>query len=276
MIYTLEDYKEFIPLTTINTATYYQSAEKRALRKLKPYVGPAIIAAIKAGNEELKTEAAMAIVNLAFLEGLPFLNVVSTSTGFGIVNTGNMAPASVQRTDALKKSLYDAFLSGLDSLLDYLEENQDGWNQSTLLPGLVKNSTQASELLQEYISRPTFFTLRSKITEFEDNIISKISQQQFDEFTYVTPLIADNANYLVVNDTTTLKVYNDSKAKKLLIRATLYFAQGNTERSNLLINQAFSLLVNNPGTYPLFHEFAYEAPYENDLDDEDNGTFVTA
>jgi len=67
------------------------------------------------------------LANFAIFYGLSALNVVIGPTGIGVVSNQNVAPASKDRTDTLRKDLMEAAYDAMESLLVFLEENKDDY-----------------------------------------------------------------------------------------------------------------------------------------------------
>lgn len=65
----------------------------------------------------------------AAYKAIPYLDIVATDTGFGVVSNQNVAPASAHRVNALRERLRVDKSVALDSLLDYLIKNSD-WGSS--------------------------------------------------------------------------------------------------------------------------------------------------
>lgn len=94
-------------------------------------------------NNAFKLLSAKIIVSQALLNAIPSIDLVLTPNGFGIVNTGNIAPASKDRVERLIASVENERDTAIELLLPKLI-TQDGWKQSpqgnyfaaTLFPNL--------------------------------------------------------------------------------------------------------------------------------------------
>jgi hypothetical protein len=60
-----------------------------------------------------------------YLDAIPMLDLVETETGFGVTSNQNVAPASQQRVAALTKGIDIRLSDGIEQLLEYLEGNED-------------------------------------------------------------------------------------------------------------------------------------------------------
>lgn len=65
----------------------------------------------------------------AAYNAIPYLDLVATETGFGVVSNQNVAPASAHRVNNLREKLRIDKSVALDNLLDYLIKNSD-WGSS--------------------------------------------------------------------------------------------------------------------------------------------------
>lgn len=61
----------------------------------------------------------------AFENAIPQLDLVLTATGFGIVSNQNVAPASTERVNALRKQLHGVASAAFDRILDELRDATD-------------------------------------------------------------------------------------------------------------------------------------------------------
>ena len=81
-------------------------------------------------NEQLRNDVTRFVCLQAFVNTIRSLDLVLTATGFGIVSTPSMAPASKNRVDALKD---DCRLQAEECLCDILRKlmQVEGWGSST-------------------------------------------------------------------------------------------------------------------------------------------------
>lgn len=109
------------------------------------------IAAYDADNQ-LRALASKIVCMEAFRNAIPFLDLVLTPNGFGIVSNTNVAPASKERVDRLilrvlsyRDSLLSAFVAKLPSVPSWLETEQALFLGSTLFPNISLTDHFASE-----------------------------------------------------------------------------------------------------------------------------------
>lgn len=98
--------------------------EPTLFEKLKPFIATSKrdIESHYIGTDDFLSEADNAdairlVVIDALANAIPSLDLVITPTGFGVVNTNNLAPASKERVERLISSLRQQYKSGLSSLL---------------------------------------------------------------------------------------------------------------------------------------------------------------
>jgi hypothetical protein len=126
------------------------------------------------------------IVNFAFFQGLSMLNVSIGDNGIAVVSNQNLTPASKQRTDDLKKDLERAAYDALESLLEFLEENiddYDDWSGSDAYTYqyayLISSARRFDELLRIDRSRLTFLNWRPTMADVEFLEISPVVSKEF-------------------------------------------------------------------------------------------------
>ncbi len=138
--------KKYMPLQTQGVAAKFEGFEIRALYKYFPkYIGQKLVdslmdktpaeelptdstseddfLSIEARTENLLEKVTPAWVVLTFLESVPFLDVVLTTTGFGVVRNTTIAPASTERVNAIATACQVAANDYMDVLLAWLEQN---------------------------------------------------------------------------------------------------------------------------------------------------------
>lgn len=144
---TDEDIYRYIP----NVLTEVDGETKLAV-KLVPFIATAKqrLERELVGNLELNysdNELAMKIVvTEAFIDAIPSLDLILTPTGFGVVNTDNVAPASKDRVDRLIASLRDSAKAQRAALFKRLRTYfyRSSWGSSAV--GMRLTSTFLSDL----------------------------------------------------------------------------------------------------------------------------------
>ena len=292
MILTLSEYKQYLPLQTMQNynATITESHEIRALYKwFVKYLGAELVEIIAGDDppEELFQKVKPALANLTYLEALPFLNLVLTGSGFGVISNQSLAPASVDRVRALAAGLLEAATNFLDSLLEFLEKNTEDypdWNQCSLSPGsLIPNATVFDSRIKINNSRVKFITLIPHIKEVETLQIANILSDEFlselilGSDQNVKPLVEYACAYWAWERMVSPSFAQEKKpesfihSEKMLLYAKTDDLQARKTGEAYML-QALGYLNKNLDSYPTYKEFAYEAPYENQ---QENGFFIT-
>lgn len=268
MILSLETIKKYLPSNTINTVDKFEAFEKRALEKYFPrFLGETLFQSVKSENpdQELIDLITPPLVNLTYLESIPFLNLVLTSTGYGVVSNPNIAPASMERIKDLKEACLMAANDGIDQLLYYLEtEKPTGWNQCSFYEnGLIKSSSDFSSATDIFISRILFVHLVPYLKLSETTHLKNTFSKEFIDFLKESQ--------------------EDDLVKSLIIRGHAFSAAAmfletptmvsqstflpNSMQCNLFatryFNQAVAYLAVNLDSYPTYKTYGYEPPYDN-------------
>lgn len=294
MILTLDEYKKYLPLQSIQEANVKitEAHETRALYKwLTKYLGSTLVDSLteETPDAELLAKVKPVLANFTYFEALPFLNLVLTGSGFGIISNQNMAPASTDRIKALAVGLLEAAHNYLDRLIIFLEQNVEAysdWNQCSLNPGsLLTTADNFNERLKMNQSRVTFITLIPHIKNAE---ILKIGNNISDEFLQelilgsdanVKPLVETAAAYYAWAGLVNYKPARTEKhadSEFIFSQKQMLYAQYNATGANKMgddyLMQAIAYLNKNLESYLTYNDYAYEAPYENTAE---NGFYVT-
>lgn len=71
----------------------------------------------------------------AYADSIPHLDLILTDSGFGIVSTENIAPASKERVERLTKNLLDVYDDAIDALIGLLRSHTE-WHDTDVAKGL--------------------------------------------------------------------------------------------------------------------------------------------
>jgi hypothetical protein len=292
MILISADYQKYVPQQTSSfDFKKYEAFEMRAFYKHLPrYLGDDLADQVLAvilenspdasgsggpmqANEPLAENVKPVLANLVVLESIPFLDVVLTSTGFGIVNNGNIAPASRERVQAFADACLMAANDFLHILLGYLEKKvlvYTIWNKCSLNTGrLIANTAVFNSASLLNITRQQFVDVRSFMLETENTMIEPaISAEFFAELcagtdNVVKPLLQRALAFLAYND-----YLNNFTTEK---QDTVWKLKGLT-----MLARAKSVLIAKRASYSTFETYGYSAPYDNDADDNQDSPFFVA
>ena len=138
------------------------------------------------GNAALALPAHRVICLHAYLEALPHLDIVLTETGLGVVSNQNVAPASSDRVNRLRKQIQDSRDDATDDLIDalrgVLEWRQDSIAADRLFSTLVWNARLQLPIMGITEAHRTKLTeLRPKINEAEELLQHHVSKDFYIE-----------------------------------------------------------------------------------------------
>jgi hypothetical protein len=137
-------------------------------------------------NEDLVFLCKRFICFNAFAKLIPQMDLILTSTGFGVVRTENLAPASPERVSNLLRAISDAAADALDKLLFYLVKSQPSeWGTKaqaiTWVDSVIYTGLQLSVYgIRERTHRSELTTLRPKIMEAEDMVMHLLSPELYE------------------------------------------------------------------------------------------------
>ena len=286
MILSIEDYKKYLPSNTIADAGKFEAFEKLALVKYFPrYLGKTLVANLLSDDpdEELTDIVKPALANLTYLESIPFFNVTLTSTGFGIVSNQNIAPASMDRVNALKDACLSAANEGINQILAYLELNDDSintegsgsggitgdWNRYSLNPGhLITDTEDFISASNINITRMEFVDIKTIANNIERTKFHEIFSLEFindlieGEDEIIKPLIKTSLAFFAFYH------YNRDINKNMVNDEYI-------KQAKKILASALSYLKNHLSTYPKYATYGNSAPYNNaSLENESSSFYI--
>lgn len=191
MIVTRDSFEKAV-ITAINTeATVFDSMESY-LKTAENYVritilGDVIYNDFNSLPEDIKNSIASLISLKGFADAIPFLDLILTPTGFGVVSTETLAPASKERVDRLLSKVIYAAEDATDLLILNLHASlNDKWSKTNQFTSLIDSLFWTAEDLRKYGGMPSahrsdLLSSRSKIWEAEELIKKKISSEFYKE-----------------------------------------------------------------------------------------------
>lgn len=257
---TITQLKEYLPANTISQLNVTQSHIQRAwLKHFPKYIGRDLMNRIEATEppEDLHSIMIPALANFALFEAIPFLDLVLTSTGFGIVSNDQISPASADRVQALANRAMVAANDGMDALLHYIEQSTDedwydDWNKSCIIPnGIVRNVDEFQQYHDIDESRVRFY-------------FYKRNMELYQRKRFVTAIGTRQLNDLLLRrvDTLVLPLLQQSIVNFALAKDDISYHDTAEEMFRL----ALSEMIANPLVYTLYHADVYEAPHQNNED----------
>lgn len=274
MILTKQDIEKYVPMQTssFDFENYIGFENRALLAHLPRFLGAALILELQKDvpDADLLSSTKPVLANLTVLKSISFLDVVLTSSGFGVIRNNNIAPASKERVENFAQGCTAAANDYLDILLAWLEDNANSysdWNKCSINEGSLIENTAV-------------FNSQTKLNLKHHQFVDLKTHLQTLEVTYF-------ANQLSGEFLTELQAGSDLVIKPTLQKALSFFAYSNLfdledsqksiweQKGKMFFNKAMATLITNRADYPTYLSYGYETPYDNDDDDnEDSGFFV--
>lgn len=193
-----------------------------------------------------------------YADAIPHLDLVLTSTGFGVVSTSNVVPASVDRVSRLQAKVQAMFEDAIDdalSLLRFVEE----WNKSDAAVRLISSIFWQGKQLRKYgypqAHRSELSFKSSLIYTVEDELRKFVGDEIMDELILSIRTASSSSKQLMLIG---------------LLERVIMAAVSDTTRGDITIlrNTVARYLINNLDDFPTFkNSSAYAAlkhtRYEN-------------
>lgn len=206
------------------------------------------------------------VANHAYYGAIPFLDLVHTNNGFGVVKNNNTAPASKERVERLRDQCLVRRDEEVENLIDFLEEHSeyhDLWKTSPAFTILSDCLITTAKELEQYAewqgTRKEFLKLRPKLIQktvsklepvFSKDYIEELIEKQRDD-----DISGDNLRVLI-----------------MLKQSLGGLITGNFEAAEHIAGDALRYIDNNPENFSTYFESSeYEAwiaeGYTNNAED---------
>lgn len=161
---------------------YLNTAE---LRIKNEFIGNKLFSDFDTLPTTVQNEAKKAICLEAFYLAIPFLDLVLTPTGFGVVSNTNIAPASKERVAALSAMVKKCRDNAFDNLLVALHTEVNDWKSMPVARFQIASLFWTAQHLRTYAGMPDVFRtdlleLRTRISEVEEIFRTAISSVYFE------------------------------------------------------------------------------------------------
>ncbi len=266
----LDQFKAAIPTAVsleefTDVKTYVQSAELWLKNKV---LGTQLYETVDADidDNDLEQLCINIIANHAYWDAIPFLDLVHTDSGFGVIQSNNKVPASKERVERLRGQCLIRRDNEVENLIDYLEKHtsyHDAWKGSPTYSILTDCLIQTADEMKIYGqwegTREEFLKLRPKL--IQDTMVKLEPVFSKD---YIQELIEKQRD----NDLT-----GDDLRLSILLKQSLgSLVGGNMEAAEKIAADALRYIDGNLGsfgTYTESGEYAarIESGYENTADD---------
>jgi len=143
-----EEFEKYVLAATSSRSEIYDEVAKMFAHEYDYHVSFCL------GNEkyldkESVTEAFKRVVSIAaFLHSIPSLDLVITPTGFGVVSTQEVAPASRERVNALQEQLSLEYRRCIGKLIDCLRGPE--WGKTNVAKLRINTLLYSVDLCEEY------------------------------------------------------------------------------------------------------------------------------
>lgn len=201
ILQTLDQFKLAVPTAAgvqewEELQTYVESAEKWLRRNvLGTSLYDAICDEIDAGEytgsgdalatDELKLMCHVIAGNHAYWDAIPFLDVIHTDAGFGVIQSQNRVPASKERIERLRAQCLLRRDAEIDNLMEYLQENGQYatlWEADSVFDDLFGSLLPTLIIFRKYnniADRATLDKIRPSIVAVQNTIIADAISQDF-------------------------------------------------------------------------------------------------
>lgn len=248
---TKTEFERFLSVATSAHMEVYEKVEPHFLAAYDEckadVLGDAGTASVEDGSHEALTLAVKQWVSVtAFLGVFRQLDLVLTPTGFGVVSTNQMSPASKQRVDALIGHLRDSLLRIHGRLVTALTA-VDGWGASEQAASNIDTLFYDFRLLQKMAgpaaSHLDWQAAQRHIGEANEALRRKISPEYMDHLLQAVRngqvTAADRSVIFLCRHIINLWIAGDKQAVELKMRRLLNLLDADAEK------------------YPVYHKYGY-------------------
>jgi len=155
------------------------------------------------------------VANHAYWDAIPFLDVIHTDAGFGVIMSANKAPASKERIERLRAQCLARRDSEIENLMAYLEANEvywEDWKGDDVYSTMYESLLPTLEIFNKYhrlADRATFDKLHSAVVTVQNTwVADTISKVYLDEL-----VEAQKDADLTADDDAILPMLRDAIAK---------------------------------------------------------------
>ena len=179
---TIEQFRDVVPTVSIDTdfadlKPYSNSAELWLKNNI---LGAALynfidqLGAEPAGTDiDLQKLCLNVIANHAFWDAAPFLDLILTGSGFGVINNKNKAPASKERVERLREQCLIRRDNEVENLMLFLEQNatyHDEWKGSPVYSVISDCLITTADEMKKFSgwtgTRKDFLLLKPKLIHY--------------------------------------------------------------------------------------------------------------
>jgi hypothetical protein len=264
---TKDEFEKFVPVAKTPDNVIFDRCAKdfdyRFLMIQFSHLGHGIASTISSQTDELQTAVKRLMCVTAFLYRLDTNDIAITNTGFGVVNSQNVAPASQFRIDALRGELENDYDNACDLLVELLTHT-DNWSSTNQAYRVISNFCYNKSLFSPFgsnsrpLSHDVYQKLKSSAEGFSAIVQKTISRSYYED-------ILDKIRRAQLTDSHDLLIYDKCCE---MIR----FAIDGERDVRHLQSDIIRILEENIDNYPIYaasKEYAarHVTPYENTSED---------
>lgn len=251
-INTIEEFVKYIP----TTYGYNPDTEHSSYDVIRPFleeveiwlkselIGPDLFEYIESSSDdELRDSVSRVIACNAYYSCIPFVDLIQTPNGFGIVQNATTAPASRDRVERLLSWVKTRFSQSVDTLITIIftsTECNKLWMKSPNYSRYTECLIMTAASLQRYgrkdANRETLDDLHPLLMSYQANIAKMISSE------YMAELIEKRRNQSLTNEDTAI-------IKSLLVVLGLMLKK---EDIYSMLEEIVNAMVNNLDKYPTY------------------------
>lgn len=261
---TKTDFEKILSVATSSHVEVYEKVEPHFMSTYNEckanILGGAGTSAVEDGSHPELTKAVKDWVAIqAFLSVFRQLDLVLTPTGFGVVSSNQMAPASKQRVDALIGHLRDSLLLAYGRLLEELCK-VEGWGVSA----------QALENINTLYF--DFRLLKKMGGPATSHLEWQAAQRLIEEADEALRLKLSNEYMKILLDQVRCHTVSDNERPVILqCQQIIYlWIAGDRETVKLKMRRLLNMLDADSEKYPVYHKYGYPVnhheAFQNTLD----------
>jgi hypothetical protein len=223
---------------------YIATAEKFMKREI---TGTELFNLATVAHAEFLKLCQAVVAHKAYLDAIPFLDLVETESGFAVTHNQNLTPASTKRVKDLIDATALRLTECIEDLLEYLETSDtvliDAWKGSVTYTLVNDNYIDSIRMFRNYAdfagTRMDWIAFRNKLSRAR-----KLK---------IEPVISSELSAVIIEDMRDgdLTPAHDKIIDDLRFAIAAY-ATGDTENADSFISRVKSVLYTTPDDYPVF------------------------
>jgi hypothetical protein len=246
---TIDIMKANIATVVGNDISIYRPYLITGIRFLeREILGPEMTPYLIEDNADLLSLAQAVVCHKAYLDAIPFLDLVQTESGFAIVRTDNLTPASTDRVKTLIAATSERLTECIEDLLEWLEAQTDTeietvWKASKTYTIINDNYVRS---IREFRTYGEFSGGRLEWISFRPKLATVRRLR-------IEPVISAELSAAIIEDLRDDDVPDPVKAILDDLRFALAaFANGNEADGQSYISRVRNYLIANADDFPAF------------------------